>query len=175
MPEFRVCLCGGMSGPTPREAFDDDMATFVESLPKGASLLFGGVATGLVGRVASVAAQQGARIEGALIAEEECDRHPDLSQSRLFKTYDERQTYMFESSSTIYFLPGGLGTFHELFDFLLRNKVRRQKGLLPPKQLILVDGNRFWNPVHQLLSGAEKRGFLAAEDLASLGTWEPIP
>lgn len=167
MAETKVCLCGGMSGPAPAEFFDADIEAFVASLEPNTVILYGGVTTGLVGRVASVATRRNLPLEGALIPEEENFRHPVLRRQHHFLHYDERQSFMFNAVSTIYFLPGGLGTFHEVFDALLRNK-----GNPHPKRLILINWQRFWDPVKTLLQQAKDDGFLMQQDISSLETWE---
>lgn len=159
----KICLCGGMKGPCPPERFDAEISTFVASLSAGTSVVYGGVTTGLVGRVALALAERGVILEGALTPEEMTDKCDKLAQVYFFDSYDERQGYMFSVVSSVYFLPGGLGTFHELFSLLLKNKELRE-----PRKVILLNWGGYWTPVKQLLSQAEESGFLKPEDLKAL-------
>lgn len=160
---LKVCLCGGMKGPCPPGRFDAETAAFADSLPAGTSVVYGGVTTGLVGRVALALAERGVILEGALTPEEMTDKCDKLAQVYFFDSYDERQGYMFSVVSSVYFLPGGLGTFHELFSLLLKNKELRE-----PRKVILLNWGGYWTSVKQLLSQAEESGFLKSEDLKAL-------
>lgn len=159
----RLCLCGGMSGPTPPDLFDDAINSFLTSFPKSVVLVYGGVSTGLVGRVAEEAGRQGVTLEGALIPMEKPDQSLMLSTVKEFDTYDARQEYLFETASTIFFLPGGLGTFHEFFTFLLKNKLSNQK-----KEIVVLNWRDYFTPVRTLLQDAVASGFLGEADLSFL-------
>lgn len=159
----KVCLCGGMQGPTPPESFDADIRAFVGAFPLDTPVIYGGVTTGLLGRVAASLAVRGVSLEGALIPEERTHQQDHLARVHLFDSYDDRQDYMFSVASVVYFLPGGLGTFHEFFTLLLRNKE-----LKVPKEIILLNWLKCWEGARTLLTQAEHFGFLKAADLTSL-------
>ena len=52
-------------------------------------------------------------------------------------------------------LPGGFGTLDELFEVITLNQLR-----IINKKIILVDINKYWDPLKTLLKQLDKNGFL---------------
>lgn len=172
-----VCLCGGMTALKESALYQAEIEALAEALARrDETVLYGGVTTGLVGQFADAFAAKGGRLEGALIPEEEASRHPALRRVWHFETYDARQDFMFAQSREVLFLPGGLGTFHELFSLILKHKMQqasqRTEGHsetefpLPFEQtLILLNWGGFWAPAKTLLGEACCQGFLKENEI----------
>lgn len=160
-----VCLCGGMTSPDDPDFYRDDVERFAERLvAQGESVVCGGVTTGIIGQFADVFTAKGGRLEGALIPEEIADRRSDLATVYRFDTYDERQDFMFSASPSVFFLPGGLGTFHEFFSLILKHKMKDPS--LPANQTVtLLNWKDFWTPVSSLLGNAYRSGFVELDDI----------
>ena len=85
---------------------------------RGWQLVYGGGRAGLMGRVADAALAAGAPVIG-VIPQSLMDRevgHAGLSELHVVQTMHERKLLMAERSDAFLALPGGIGTFEELFD-----------------------------------------------------------
>lgn len=84
----------------------------------GVELVYGGASVGLMGAVADAALEAGGRVVGvmpqALVDKEIA--HAGLSDLRVVASMHERKALMAELSDGFVALPGGLGTFEELFE-----------------------------------------------------------
>ena len=84
----------------------------------GGQLVYGGGRSGLMGTVAEATRQAGGRVVGvipqALVDKELANRLCD--ELHIVQTMHERKAMMAERSDTFLALPGGIGTFEELFE-----------------------------------------------------------
>lgn len=157
----RICVCGGMTKPLNPSFFTLKIATLSQRLIyQNRIILYAGVTEGLLGLLADSIVSHKGVLEGALIEKEIVHKHPQLSNYTCFSSYDERQNYMFSASQDVFFLPGGLGTFHELFSLLIRNKVEKIT-----QNIELINWGDFWVPVEKLLNNALTQGFLTQADI----------
>jgi predicted Rossmann-fold nucleotide-binding protein len=67
---------------------------------------------------------------------------------------------MFSEVNKIIFLPGGLGTLHELCDLLIGKKMDFAK-----KRIFFFDFCDFWRPFFDLLNSAVNIGFIDTKDV----------
>ena len=85
---------------------------------RGWQLVYGGGRAGLMGTLADAALAAGARVVG-VIPESLMQRelgHSGLSELHVVTTMHERKLMMAERSDAFLALPGGIGTFEELFE-----------------------------------------------------------
>ena len=154
--KLSICVfCGSAHGARPqyREA-----ATSLGKLigERGFSLVFGGGNVGLMGELARAAHQAGAPILGVLPsflghleqplkAAEELVIVPDMQQ---------RKAIMLERSDAFIALPGGLGTFDEIFEVLSTAQLQVHK-----KPLVLIDSEGYFTPFGDLIAAIVREGF----------------
>ena len=84
----------------------------------GAEIVYGGGKVGLMGLVADAAMAEGGRVIGVMprsLVEAEIS-HPGLSALHVVESMHERKTRMSELSDGFLTLPGGPGTFEEIFE-----------------------------------------------------------
>lgn len=117
-PAFSVCVyCGSRPGENPAFA---EAATAVGTWigRNGGQLVYGGGRSGLMGTVAEATRQAGGRVVGvipqALVDKELANRACD--ELHIVQTMHERKAMMAERSDAFIALPGGIGTFEELFE-----------------------------------------------------------
>ncbi len=117
-PAFSVCVyCGSRPGENPAFA---EAATAVGTWigRHGGRLVYGGGRSGLMGTVAEATRQAGGRVVGvipqALVDKELANRACD--ELHIVQTMHERKAMMAERSDAFIALPGGIGTFEELFE-----------------------------------------------------------
>jgi uncharacterized protein (TIGR00730 family) len=120
IPVSRLSLCvycGSRTGGSP--AFDAaarQVGTLIGQ--RGWQLVYGGGNAGLMGTVANAALAEGASVIGVIphsLMERELG-HPGLTELHVVDTMHERKKMMAERAHAFLALPGGIGTFEELFE-----------------------------------------------------------
>jgi uncharacterized protein (TIGR00730 family) len=159
----RLCVfCGSSAGRHPdyRRAARDLGHTLAA---QGVQLVYGGGNIGLMGAVADAVIAGGGHvigvIPGALLAKEV--GHRGLPDLRVVKTMHERKALMAELSDGFLALPGGYGTFEELFEII----TWAQLGIhAKPVGLLNIAG--FFDPLLALVDHAIGERFIRAEQRA---------
>jgi uncharacterized protein (TIGR00730 family) len=153
-----LCVyCGSRTGSEPayREAA---VAVGTAIGRQGWQLVYGGGRAGLMGLVADAALAVGARVVGvipATLMERELG-HRGLHELHVVHTMHERKHMMAERSDAFVALPGGIGTFEELFEVW----TWRQLGYHDkPVGLLNVDG--YYDALIAFLRQTEERGFVS--------------
>lgn len=117
-PKLSVCVyCGSRAGDN--AAFAEAARAIGQAIgQRGWRLVYGGGRAGLMGSVADAALAAGAEVIGvipkALMGREL--GHGGLTELRVVETMHERKRLMAERSDAFVALPGGIGTFEELFE-----------------------------------------------------------
>ena len=117
-PEFSVCVyCGSRPGVQPGFA---QAAAAVGSWigNHGGQLVYGGGKSGLMGIVAQSTLLAGGRVVGVIpkaLVDMEAANH-DCTELHIVNTMHERKHLMAERADAFLALPGGIGTFEELFE-----------------------------------------------------------
>ncbi|WP_428311910.1 TIGR00730 family Rossman fold protein [Hydrocarboniphaga sp.] len=114
----RLCVfCGSSIGRDP--AFAEAARALGRAIAdEGVALVYGGASVGLMGAVADAALAAGGEVIGvlprSLFARELA--HRGLSELRVVGSMHERKALMAELSDGFIAMPGGIGTFEELFE-----------------------------------------------------------
>ena len=117
-PNFSICVyCGSRSGENPlfaeiARAVGDWIGTH------GGQLVYGGGRSGLMGIVADATQAAGGRVVGVIpqtLVDKEHARTA-CDELHIVQTMHERKARMAERSDAFLALPGGIGTFEELFE-----------------------------------------------------------
>jgi hypothetical protein len=126
-------------------------------------LVYGGGMVGLMGIVADAALQHGGHVIGVIpeklvIKEVVHEKLPDL---RVVKNMHERKALMAELADGFIALPGGYGTFEELFEVLAWSQLGWHE-----KPFGLLDVAGFYRRLHDFLDHATNEGFLRSQHRA---------
>jgi len=157
----RVCVfCGSQRGT--RAAYAHAAREFGTALARrGLGLVYGGGNVGLMGEMADAALAAGGHVTGVipygLVVREVA--HAGLSEQRVVRSMHERKATMAELSDAFVALPGGFGTFEELFEVV----TWAQLGL-HAKPIVVLDIEHFFTPLFTLLDHAVDEGFLRREN-----------
>jgi len=121
------------------------------------TLIYGGGCIGLMGEVATIAAEHGGEVVGVithkLVAHEQVNEKCD--ELIVVDTMQERRTLMMQRSDAFIVLPGGIGTYEEFFEVL----VGRQLGdHTKPVGIVNVDG--YFDPLLAMLEHGIERNFM---------------
>jgi uncharacterized protein (TIGR00730 family) len=159
MGRLRYCVfCGSSRGTRPEYA-EAARALGHELGRRGIDLVYGGGNIGLMGVVADSAIEAGARVIGviprALVDREVA--HDGLHELRVVESMHERKAMMAELADGFIALPGGFGTFEELFEVLTWAQLGVHR-----KPCALVDVCGYFDELKSTLDRAVNEGFLAA-------------
>jgi uncharacterized protein (TIGR00730 family) len=165
MDPFSVCVyCGSRPGTSPGFAAAAD-AIGTEIGRRGWQLVYGGGRAGLMGTVADAARAAGARTVGVIprsLMEREVG-HGGLTELHVVETMHERKMMMAQRSDAFIALPGGIGTFEEIFEVWSW----RQLGY-HDKPLGLLDVDGYYATLLAFLDSTVAQGFVAAPQRALL-------
>jgi hypothetical protein len=137
----------------------------LEMARRGIGLVYGGGRLGLMGIVADAVIGAGGEAYGvipqALIDLEVA--HTGLTELHTVQTMHERKAKMTELTDAFVALPGGIGTFDELFEAWTWNALGYHA-----KPFALLNVNGFWDGMTQFLDHATASGFMSPNRRAQL-------
>ena len=159
-----ICVfCGSSFGASP--AYAEAAASFGHELAaRGLRLVYGGGNIGLMGVLAKSAHEAGAEVVGVIPKKlAELVDQPELAE--LFVTDDMhgRKAKMAELADAFVALPGGTGTFEELFEAWTWRQIGYHG-----KPVGLFDVEGYWQPLLAMLRHTAEQGFMRQELLADL-------
>lgn len=159
-----VVYCGSNLGEN-RAYYESAQETGTAIARRGSRLVYGGGRVGLMGTVADAALAAGGEVIGVIpvfLREKEM-AHDGLTQ--LIETEDmaSRRLKMIELADAFIALPGGLGTYEELFEVLSAAQLR-----LHEKPIGLVNSGGFFDPLLALMRQTAEHGFMPAANLSLL-------
>lgn len=160
-----ICVyCGSSAGTEP--AFLQQADALGRLLAeKQIGLVYGGAQIGLMGAIADAALAAGGKVTGVmpefLVRKEVA--HQGLTELTVVDSMHERKMAMAELADAFIAMPGGLGTFEELFEVL----TWAQLGLhSKPCGLLNVSG--YFNDLVRFLDHAVEQGFVSRENRSIL-------
>lgn len=128
---------------------------------EGITMVYGGGNSGLMGAVADGTMRAGGEvtgvIPGGLFTNGIDGDH--VTSLEVVDDMHERKARMYELSDGFIGLPGGLGTFEEVFEAATWTQLGLHAGKRD-KTVVLLDRDGFWDPVHQILDRANRDGFV---------------
>ncbi len=113
-----VCVyCG--SSPGLRPEYVEGARAFGRALvARGIDLVYGGACVGVMGALADAVLEAGGRVTGVIpqpLVKKEV-AHQGLTELKVTKSMHERKALMAELADGFVALPGGIGTFEEIFE-----------------------------------------------------------
>lgn len=156
----RLCVfCGSSPGFSPVYR---ELTTAFGSLlaEEGIELIYGGGSVGLMGALADAVLEANGRVIGVIprfLATREL-LHERVTELRLTDTMHERKAQMSELSDAFVALPGGLGTFEELFEVLTWSQLG-----LHGKPIGLLNIAGYFDPLVTLVDRSIADGFCRPE------------
>ncbi|WP_298956493.1 TIGR00730 family Rossman fold protein [uncultured Methylobacterium sp.] len=154
---MRLCVfCGSNDGVAPlyREGAQALGRHLAET---GIDLVYGGGKVGLMGAVADAVLAAGGRAIGVMprpLVEKEIAHH-GLTELRVVGSMHERKALMADLSDGFVALPGGLGTFEELFEVWTWGQLGYH-----PKPMAVLNLGGFYDPLLGFLDHVVEQGFV---------------
>jgi uncharacterized protein (TIGR00730 family) len=132
---------------------------------RGIRLIYGGGKTGLMGAVANGALEGGGEVIGVIIPSMHTNplAHNGLTHMDVVPDMHVRKARMHELSDGYIALPGGFGTFDELFETLTWGQVGEHQ-----KPVGLLNVKDYYIPLLAALQHAVQEGFVFQEHLDTL-------
>lgn len=160
-----VCVfCGSSTGA--KLSYSEAARRVGETLARrGLGLVYGGGRVGLMGVTADAALAAGGEVVGVIpepLATKEI-AHPGLTELIVVPGMHQRKAIMVERSDGFLALPGGVGTFEELFEIVTWAVLGLHQ---KPIGLLNVDG--YFDPLLALLGHAVAERFVRPEHLAMM-------
>ena len=150
--------CGSAPGTDPLFA-DATRATAAAMVNQGVDLVYGGGRLGLMGLIADSVLELGGHVYGvipdALVDLEVA--HTGVSELFHVPNMHERKAKMTDLADAFIALPGGIGTFDELFEVWSWNALGYHA-----KPFCLLNVAGFWDGMIQFIDHATESGFLSA-------------
>lgn len=155
---MKICVFGASGRELDREYYEAAAELGVLIAKSGHTLVFGGGCDGLMGAAARGAAEHGGHVTGVLPKEYNVPGvvYEGCSELICTDTTAERKRIMQDISDGFIALPGGLGTFDELFDTL----AQRQLGI-HRKPIALLNTLDFYCALELVLANCAKRNFMS--------------
>ncbi|WP_226810219.1 TIGR00730 family Rossman fold protein [Candidatus Vallotia lariciata] len=166
-----VCVyCGSAIGC--RDEYQQAARAFGLALVRlGITLVYGGSQLGLMGEIADAVLQAGGHVIGVipqlLIEKNIC--HRSLTKLYIVENMHERKRMMADLSDAFVALPGGTGTFEELFEIYTWAQLGYHK---KPVGLLNVAG--YYNPLLEMLYYSGNEGFVRHEHIKLLQVKEDV-
>jgi len=152
-----ICVYAGSASGNKPEFTEKAIELGYAIADKNFSMVYGGGSNGLMGVTADAALSRGANVTG--IITEQLDAievgHKGLTKLEIVSSMHERKSRMAKLSDAIISLPGGVGTWEELFEALAWN----QLGFYS-KPIILFNVNGYYSSLYQFSKYSVDEGFL---------------
>ncbi|MEI7845588.1 MAG: TIGR00730 family Rossman fold protein [Chloroflexota bacterium] len=126
----------------------------------GIRLIYGGGKTGIMGAVADGTLEAGGEVYGVIVESMNTPAlaHFGLTRLEVTPTIHERKARMYEIADGYVALPGGFGTFDELFETLTWAQIG-----VHAKPIGLLNVRNYFDPLWAMVLHAEKEGFIFLE------------
>ena len=155
----RICVfCGSNPGKNPHFA-DQARALGRVLVERNLGLVYGGGDVGLMGILADTVMSGGGEVIGVIprSLEEREVAHTGITELHVVETMHERKHLIYSLGDAVVAMPGGIGTFEELFEALTWNQLEIH---FKPSGLFNVAG--YYDPLVAMLDRAVDEGFLRA-------------
>ena len=153
-----VCVYCASSEKTPAVYHEAAARLGCTLAEQGFAVIYGGGAVGSMGRLATAALAAGGTVTGVIprFMDELEWGHRGLTELRVVADMHDRKRTMLELSDAVVALPGGCGTFEELFEAITWKRLGLYRG-----PVVLVNVNGFYNPCVELLNRSVDEGFMS--------------
>jgi len=157
-PAFSICVyCGSKPGNSPEFAqIAVEVGTWIGA--HGGQLVYGGGRNGLMGLVAEATMAAGGTVVGIIptaLVEKEWAHH-GCTELHVVDTMHERKRLMADKANAFLALPGGIGTFEELFEVW----TWRQLGY-HNKPVGILNSLGYYDTLMAFIGQVVKEGFMA--------------
>ncbi|MBV9709454.1 MAG: TIGR00730 family Rossman fold protein [Ktedonobacteraceae bacterium] len=153
----RICIFAGSNAGIRPEYRQAARLLGQELVKRGLGIVYGGASVGLMGTIADEMRERGGEVIGVLpkglFVREVA--HANLSELHEVGTMHERKALMADLADGFIALPGGYGTFDELFEITTWSQIGLHK---KPIGVLNIEG--YFTPLLALITHATTEGFI---------------
>ena len=159
-----ICVYCSSSNSLPEKFYVVSKELGEKLAQKGFDMVYGGTTVGMMGVIANNALQNGAEVIGVIPERIESFglKHPELAKVIVTKDMRERKATMEKYADIFVAMPGGFGTFEEIFEIL----VAKQLGY-HDKPVIFVNFDGYYDNMIKMFDTVYQNNF-AKEEMKSL-------
>jgi len=155
MPNLAV-FCAAADGARPiyRTVAAELGRTLAE---RGIGIIYGGATVGLMGAVADAALAHNGTVVGVIphvLVDKEISHH-GITELHVVDTMHTRKALMGEKADAFLILPGGYGTFEELFEVAAWQTLK-----LHDKPVVLLNVDGFYDKLNEFIDHCDREGML---------------
>lgn len=159
----KICVYCGSSDRMAQAYLEQAWQMGAAIARRGWQLWYGAGSTGLMGAVADGALQQGGEVIGVIpeIFNTPVLAHRALTRLEVVETMHQRKERLAQQVDAFIALPGGYGTFEELFEILTWAQIGLHR-----KPVGLLNTLGYFDPLLQMVDQAQREGFIYTEHRA---------
>jgi uncharacterized protein (TIGR00730 family) len=157
---MQVCVYCASSAQIHPEYFSATEALSKAFVEHGFSVVFGGGSSGLMGKLADSVLEAGGNIKGIMpqFMNEVEWGHRGVSDFVYTQTMHERKAKFLEGTDALVALPGGSGTYEELFEAITLKKLGQFT-----KPIVILNTRGYFEPFRVLMQRAVEENFVAED------------
>ena len=156
----RICVYCGSSDRIPQVYLDAAFRMGQTIADRGLTLVYGAGSTGTMGAVANGALDAGGEVWGVIPKMFDTPQlaHKNLARYEVVENMHVRKARLVEISDGFIALPGGFGTFEELFEVITWAQIGLHR-----KPIGLLNTLGYYEPLLAMVAHADSQGFIYSE------------
>ncbi len=154
----RICIYCASSSKIDESYFDAAEKLAVQLVTHNVTVVYGGGAAGLMGRIADTVIKHGGRVVGVIpkfMTEVEW-QHKEVEEIHVVSDMHERKKKLLEGTDAVIALPGGSGTFEELLEAISLKRLG-----LYTRPIVILNTNGYYAPLMEMLEKSIRENFMA--------------
>lgn len=156
----KITVYCSSSNSLPQKYYDETQKIGKLLAQEKVTIIYGGGSSGLMGTLADSSLENGGRVVGVIPKFMKAVEWDHKGVQLMIETKDmaERKKLLIEGTDGVIALPGGVGTFEELFEVLSAKRL----GLFT-KPVIIYNFEGFYDPVIQMLNRCIEENFMGKQ------------
>lgn len=156
----RICIYCGSSDRIPQVYLEAAYEMGKTIAQHDLTIIYGAGSTGMMGAVANGAIEAGGKVWGVIpkIFDTPQLAHKGLTHYEVTDSMHTRKARMADLADGFIALPGGFGTFEELFEIITWAQIGMHR-----KPIGLLNTNGYYNPILAMVNHADAEGFIYSE------------
>lgn len=167
----RVCIYCASSTQVAQAYFEHAQTIASRLVDEGYHIVYGGGAVGLMGIVADTVIAKGGRITGVIpqfMKQVEWD-HPGVTDMIYTETMAERKELLLKDAHVALALPGGSGTFEEIFEAITMKRLGQIS-----TDIVFYNQNGYYDPMKAMLEKAISEKFMTPNHMEQINFFDNI-
>lgn len=160
---MKVCVYCASSAKVHSDYFEATEKVALEFVKANMEVVYGGGATGLMGKLADTILLNGGKIKGIMprFMNEVEWPHKNVTDFEFTETMHERKAKFLEGIDGLVTLPGGSGTLEELLEAITLKRLGQFT-----KPIVILNTKGFYDPLRKMLERCVDENFMQEKHLA---------